>query len=310
MDEHKPVLLNEVLEHLNIQTDGIYIDATFGRGGHTKAILAQLGDTGMVIALDKDTAAIEYAKTAIHDPRFHIEHSTFSDVSKVSEQYHVVGRVNGMLCDLGVSSPQLDESERGFSFLRDGPLDMRMDRTQTPSAAEWLETASEQEISKVLWEYGEERYARKIAKAIIESREQTPLTTTRQLSDLIESIVPRQRQSQLKSKHPATRSFQAIRIFINRELEELKQYLAASLEVLAIGGRLLVISFHSLEDRITKRFIYEQEVGKTFSRYAPENVSGWRKRLRTIARIRAGAQELSQNPRARSAVLRVVEKIA
>ena len=255
---HQPVLLAEVLEGLHIRPDGVYVDGTFGRGGHAGAILAELGPRGRLLAMDRDPEAVQSAERQFGgDPRFEIEQGTFTMLSHLVTQRQLKGQVNGMLLDLGVSSPQLDDPLRGFSFSDDGPLDMRMDPGTGISAAQWLAEASEQDISEVLFGFGEERYARRIARAIVRARNESPLRTTRQLAELIVASAPVRDQH----KHPATRSFQAIRIFINRELEELQSVLEQVPEVLARQGRLAVISFHSLEDRIVKRFIRHEYRG-------------------------------------------------
>ncbi|MFU8797817.1 MAG: 16S rRNA (cytosine(1402)-N(4))-methyltransferase RsmH, partial [Gammaproteobacteria bacterium] len=243
MQAHTPVLLEEVLASLAIQSEGIYIDGTFGRGGHAKAILDKLGPQGRFIGIDKDITAIEAGKKLFpHDPRVTFVQGSFAEIRALAEQQAIMGKVNGILLDLGVSSPQLDIAERGFSFLKDGPLDMRMDVHSGLSAAQWLNTAKEEDIAAVLKEYGEERYARRIAKAICRER---PIETTGRLASIVSVAHP----AWEKRKHPATRVFQAIRIFINNELEDLQRCLDQSVEVLAVDGRLAVISFHSLEDR-------------------------------------------------------------
>ena len=256
---HQPVLLAEVLTGLSIKPDGIYVDGTFGRGGHAGAILAVLGPEGRLLAMDRDPEAIRSAEQQFgDDPRFEIVQGAFTMLSNMIAQRQLQGRVNGLLLDLGVSSPQLDDASRGFSFSEDGPLDMRMDPASGISAAKWLETASESEISRVLKTYGEERFSRRIARSIVETRHESPLQTTRQLAGLVAAAVPVRE----KNKHPATRSFQAIRIFINSELDEIAAVLDQVIEVLAPQGRLAVISFHSLEDRIVKRFIRDEYRGE------------------------------------------------
>ena len=249
---HTPVLLEEVLSGLELRPEGFYIDATFGRGGHSMAILKQLNQEGRLLVFDKDPLAIELAnKLAAEDKRIEVVHASFRDIETHARSRGLSGRVDGMLFDLGVSSPQLDDAGRGFSFMRDGELDMRMDPGTGISAAEWLNSEKKEEIVRVLKEYGEERFARRIAGKIIERREEEKITHTAQLAELISAAVPRHE----KDKHPATRSFQAIRIYINSELEDLRKVLAGVDNILAIGGRLAVISFHSLEDRIVKRYM-------------------------------------------------------
>lgn len=306
--EHLPVLYNEALDCLNIKADGLYLDCTFGRGGHSRGILQCLGDSGRLVAMDRDEEAITSpaARELKKDRRFNLFHGCFSRLVEVIEQVGGMEKVDGVLMDLGVSSPQLDNPERGFSFLLDGPLDMRMDANAEVTAARWLTEVEEKELSKVLFEFGEERFARKIARAIVEKRRQEPLRTTRQLAKLVEETIPFRE----KHKHPATRTFQAIRIAINRELQEIEAGLEQAVSVLKPGGRLVVISFHSLEDRIVKRFI-RAETGR---KYNPGRLPVLERdiehgRLKTIGKaIRAGQDELERNPRARSAVMRVAEK--
>ncbi len=308
MSTHQTVLYEEALEQLNIKPDGIYLDCTFGRGGHSGGILKLLNSSGRLLALDRDTDAIasDEAKRLTEDSRFSLHHASFAELSAVIEQHGYIGKVDGILMDLGVSSPQLDNAERGFSFLRDGPLDMRMDSNHGLSAAEYLARVDEKELIRVLFEYGEERFARRIANAVISQREQQPLQTTLQLAKLIENSVP----FRDKHKHPATRSFQAIRIEINQELEQIKTGLKQAADVLAPSGRLVVIAFHSLEDRIVKRFIRDQAGPKTNPGKLPVKERDIEQgQFRKIGKsIRAQQQELQQNPRARSAVLRVAEK--
>ena len=307
--EHLSVLLEESIQGLDIHPDGTYIDCTFGRGGHSKEILSSLGEEGRLLAFDRDLAAINsvYADEMRKDPRFELHHGCFSELEAVIDQRDWKGKVDGVLMDLGVSSPQLDDSERGFSFLRDGPLDMRMDDSTGISAAEWLAHVEEKTLVKVLFEYGEERFARRIAKAVIERRQESPLQTTGDLARLIEDVVPKRE----KHKHPATRSFQAIRIEINNELEEIKQGLQQAVNIIGTDGRLVVISFHSLEDRIVKRFI-RNESGRKFNpgRLPVLEADIEQGVLKKVGKaIKAGNKELQQNPRARSAVLRVAIKV-
>ena len=304
---HQPVLLAEVLEGLHIRSDGIYLDGTFGRGGHAGAILAELGPKGRLLAMDRDPEAVQSAERQFGgDPRFEIEQGTFTMLSQLVSQRRLKGQVNGMLLDLGVSSPQLDEPLRGFSFSDDGPLDMRMDPGTGISAAQWLAEAGEQDISEVLFGFGEERYARRIARAVVRARDETPLRTTRQLAELVAASIPVREQH----KHPATRSFQAIRIFINHELEELQAVLEQVPDILARQGRLAVISFHSLEDRIVKRFIRHEYRGEQPPPGLPVTGTEHAPRLRPVGKaIRPGREELTSNPRARSAVLRIAERL-
>jgi len=304
---HTPVLLNEVLQGLNIRTDGCYVDCTFGRGGHSRAILQSLGAQGRLFAIDKDPEAIATLATQLKDDgRFVLLQGSYTMLSKMIEDYKKMHQVHGVLFDLGISSPQLDDSLRGFSFGKDGPLDMRMDDCTGTTAAEWLGRATELAIEEVLRQYGEERYAKKIARAIVKYRKDNPLLRTGQLADLISKTAP----SREKHKHPATRTFQAIRIFLNRELEELSEALEQALEVLATGGRLVVISFHSLEDRVVKRFLREMARGDQYPPGLPVPDIMLNPRMRLIGKaVYPSASEVRSNPRARSAVLRVAEKI-
>ncbi len=306
--EHLPVMLAEALEQLAIRADGLYVDCTFGRGGHSQAILAQLGESGRLLALDRDLDAIGSATAQLlqQDPRFSLVHACFSQLYTKTVTERVIGQVDGILIDLGVSSPQLDNPERGFSFLHDGPLDMRMDTSVGLSAAQWLAQVSEPDLVAALFDYGEERFARRIARAIIEQRLQEPLITTRQLAKLIEEAVPIRE----KHKHPATRSFQAIRIVVNSELDELKQVLLHAIALLKPGGRLVVISFHSLEDRIVKRF-FRAESGAKYDpgKFPIKEVDITKGVLKKGGKaIKASDQEIAHNVRSRSAVMRVAEK--
>lgn len=304
--EHVPVLLEETLQALKVRKDGFYVDATCGRGGHTQAILEKLGPQGRVLALDRDPQAVTAVRArCAGDARIEVQQAAFSRLGHLLGERNLNGRVHGVLLDLGVSSPQLDEPARGFSFRHDGPLDMRMDPASGVSAAQWINAAPEEEISRVLHEYGEERYARRIARVIVRERAQSPLATTRQLAELIARAVP----SRERSKDPATRSFQAIRIFINRELEEIEQMLPQAVQALAPGGRLAVISFHSLEDRIVKRFLRAEAKGEELPLELPVRASEIQARLKLMGKaVRASAAEVQRNPRARSAVLRVAER--
>lgn len=304
---HRPVLFQEALDALAIRSDGVYLDGTYGRGGHSGGILDRLGPTGRLIALDRDAEAVDWArKQHAADPRFRIVHGAFSGVGAVARELDVAGALNGILLDLGVSSPQLDDAARGFSFMNDGPLDMRMNRTTGITAADWLAQAEEREIVGVLRDYGEERFAKRIAHALTAERTQRPFSTTGHLAAVIARAHPRWEPG----RHPATRAFQAIRIFINGELEELEQALAQSIQLLAPGGRLAVISFHSLEDRRVKRFMREKSAGKA-PKGLPLPDDQIRRDLTLIGRAtHASAAELAVNPRARSAVLRVAERRA
>ena len=304
---HRPVLLDEVLEGLDIQADGVYVDGTFGRGGHAGAILQELGPDGRLLAMDRDPHAVKSAVIQYgNDPRFEIERGNFARLGQVVADRQLQGRVNGLLLDLGVSSPQLDDAGRGFSFSDDGPLDMRMDPGSGESAAQWLAGASERAIADVLKVYGEERFARRIAGKIVETRRETAIATTRQLAELVAATVPVRE----RNKHPATRTFQAIRIYINRELEELESVLAQVPDVLAVHGRLAGISFHSLEDRMVKRFIRREYQGEQLPPDLPVMVSQHRPRLKPLGKaIRPGRDEVGQNPRSRSAVLRLAERL-
>ncbi|RJQ49357.1 MAG: 16S rRNA (cytosine(1402)-N(4))-methyltransferase RsmH [Gammaproteobacteria bacterium] len=291
-DAHQPVMLQEAMEWLAVQPEGIYLDATFGRGGHAEAILERLGPHGRLLALDKDPQAVAAAERKFAtERRFEVMRGSFAMLGAYVEQRGWRGKVSGVLFDLGVSSPQLEDAKRGFSFLRDGPLDMRMDPDSGVSAASFLAKAKENEIADVLYQYGEERYARRIARAIVHARKQAPITHTLQLAGIVSRAHPRWERGQ----HPATKSFQALRIFINQELSELESGLTQCLDVLAPRGRLAVISFHSLEDRIVKRFIRDQARARA---------------LKSLGKARRPARaEIIANPRARSAVLRGAERL-
>lgn len=307
--KHTTVLLDEAVNALNIREDGIYIDGTFGRGGHSRLILAQLGAHGQLLAIDRDPQAIA-AAAEIKDPRFSIVHGPFSALAEYVTERGLNGKIDGVLLDLGVSSPQLDDAERGFSFMRDGPLDMRMDPTRGQSASEWLLSAEEADIAFVLKTYGEERFAKRIARAIVERNREQPMTRTKELAEVIAAATP----VKDKFKHPATRSFQAIRIWINSELEEIDIALKGALSVLAPGGRLSVISFHSLEDRLVKRFMRDQSRGPQVPAGIPmtetqlKALGGWD--LKTLGKLVPGEAEVADNPRARSSVLRIAERTA
>ena len=307
--KHTSVLLDEAVNGLNIRPDGIYIDGTFGRGGHSRLILSQLGPQGQLLAIDRDPQAIEAAK-AIDDPRFSIVHGPFSELAQYVQDRGLVGQIDGVLLDLGVSSPQLDDPERGFSFMRDGPLDMRMDPSRGYSAAEWLLKAEADDIAWVLKTFGEERFAKRIARAIVDRNREQPMTRTKELADLIANASPFRE----KHKHPATRSFQAIRIYINSELEEIERALDGAHEVLAADGRLSVISFHSLEDRIVKRFIRQHSRGPQVPAGIPmteaqlQSLGG--RTLKSLGKMMPSDAEVAENPRARSSVLRFAARSA
>ncbi|MEZ5505399.1 MAG: 16S rRNA (cytosine(1402)-N(4))-methyltransferase RsmH [Gammaproteobacteria bacterium] len=304
---HETVLLQEAVDALVTDTQGIYIDGTFGRGGHTRRLLSLLKPEARVLGFDKDPQAIATAdQLAATDCRFQCAHASFAELKQQIDARGWSGKVAGILLDLGVSSPQLDDPARGFSFMNDGPLDMRMNNASGQSAAEWLQTASAEDISLVLKEYGEERFAWRIAQAIVEQREREPLLRTRQLATLIEKAVPVRE----KHKHPATRAFQGIRIFINRELDDLSDVLQQAVDVLAPGGRLVVISFHSLEDRIVKQFIQRKEKGEPLPRHLPVRHEDVKRELRSVLKqVRASDAEVERNPRARSAIMRVAERV-
>lgn len=304
---HITVLLQEAVDALVTDLSGFYVDGTFGRGGHSGLILQRLGANGSLLAIDKDVAAIAVARERFgKDARFTIAHNSFAQLAHEVALRGKTGRVTGVLLDLGVSSPQLDEAERGFSFQSDGPLDMRMDQTRGQSAAEWVNSADEDELIWVLREYGEERFAKRMARAIIAERVKKPFARTRHLAEVIKEANP----AWEKGKHPATRAFQAIRIQINSELRDLELVLDQALQVLAPGGKLVVISFHSLEDRMVKRFIRRQEQGDALPMGVPVRDEQLNRRLRSCGKaIKASDAELAANVRARSAVLRVAEKI-
>ncbi|MBV9576092.1 MAG: 16S rRNA (cytosine(1402)-N(4))-methyltransferase RsmH [Gammaproteobacteria bacterium] len=307
--QHIPVLLTEVLDNLITSPDGIYVDATFGRGNHSRAILNRLNNQGRLIAFDKDPEAVLHAKNYFSsDHRFTILHHSFVRMPMCLQTLNAFGKVNGILFDLGVSSPQLDNPERGFSFAKTGKLDMRMDTSQGVNAMDWLATVDEKELADVLWQFGEEKFSRRIARAIVKARAETTITTTAQLADIICAAMPRQKKQE---KHPATRSFQAIRIAINQELTELQHGLEFALEALAIHGKLLVISFHSLEDRIVKQFIRHHEKGQLSPRDLPIKEKEHKQKLISIGKpVKPGLQEVDRNPRARSAILRIAEKLS
>ena len=311
--EHITVLLHEAVNGLALKENGIYIDGTFGRGGHSRLILSKLSPNGRLIGVDRDPRAIAEAQK-IQDSRFQIEHNRFSHIPEICEKLNLVGKIDGILLDLGVSSPQLDEAERGFSFMKDGPLDMRMDTTQGLSVEEWLKQVSVEDLTWVLKTFGEERFAKRIATAIVDYNKSAAkngtefLSRTSQLAELISQAVP----FKDKHKHPATRSFQAIRIFINAELDELESVLNSALDMLAPEGRLSIISFHSLEDRMVKHFMKKQSKGEDIPKGLPlrEDQIQRNQKLKTIGKaIQPSDAEIQANPRSRSAVLRVAERI-
>lgn len=307
MQEHRSVLLKEAVRGLNIMNDGIYVDGTFGRGGHSRAILEQLSSAGRLIAFDKDCEALAYARDHFSDdPRFSIVHASFATLEAVAKERQIAGKINGVLLDLGVSSPQLDNPERGFSFMQDGPLDMRMDVNQGLSAATFVNEARAEAMAEIFREYGEERFAGRIARAIVEARAIKPIVTTSVLADIVKEANPKWE----KHKHPATRVFQAIRIHINQELTDLKNALEQAVDVLAIGGRLSVISFHSLEDRIVKQFMKKMEQGNAPPKGVPVREVDIQTCFKRVSKaIKPHDDEVRDNPRARSAVLRIGEKI-
>lgn len=304
--QHTSVLLAEVIENLSLKKDGIYVDATFGRGGHAAAILAQLGPSGRLIAIDKDPEAIAHGQEMFAtDKRFSIQHGSFASLNGVLAKLELLGKIDGILFDLGVSSPQIDNPDRGFSFQTDGKLDMRMDTSHGMDAAEWVANTSEKDIADVLWRFGEEKFSRRIAKFIVTERAEAPIDTTEKLASLIARAVPFRE----KGKNPATRSFQAIRIAINHELDDLTQGLDQSIDALKVGGRLLVISFHSLEDRIVKHFILDHELGDPLPIGLPVKFNAFKSKLKRVGKaIKPTPGEIAKNPRARSAVLRIAEK--
>lgn len=307
--QHVSVLLDEAVELLVQSPDGFYLDCTFGRGGHSALIMQHLSQAGRLLAIDKDPQAISWARQHFgQEPRFSIEHGSFAELGRFVDQRDMRGQVDGILLDLGVSSPQLDDPQRGFSFQQDGPLDMRMDTSQGLSAAQWLAAADEAEIADVLFTFGEERFARRMAKAIVIARQQKAIETTGELAKIVAAANP----AWEKGKHPATRAFQAIRIQVNGELDDLQKCLDSALEVLKVGGRLVVISFHSLEDRIVKRFIRKHVKGdEHLPAGVPVTQDMLHQRLKNIGKMRkASPAEVADNPRARSAVMRTACKIA
>jgi 16S rRNA (cytosine1402-N4)-methyltransferase len=304
---HLPVLLGPAIAGLNLKANGHYVDGTFGRGGHAKAILAGLDESGKLIGIDRDPAALAEAPEPLKsDPRLELINGRFSEIRRYASERNLLGKVDGLLLDLGVSSPQLDEAERGFSFRADGPLDMRMDSSGGQSAADWLRVVDEKILKRVLQQLGEERFAGRIASAIVAARRQAPLTRTAELAGIVSDVVPAHGQK----RHPATRSFQAIRMFINDELGELKKALEASLDVLAPGGRLCVIAFHSLEDRLVKRFMRDGSREAVQYRGMPHVPAEFMPPLKLVGKaVKPDAEEIALNPRARSARLRIAERL-
>jgi len=302
---HRSVLLREAVDALVVDPAGFYIDGTFGRGGHSALVLEKLSPEGRLLAVDKDPQAIAYAgERFAGEPRFQIWHGSFADMDQAAAS--MAGQVDGILLDLGVSSPQLDQAERGFSFLHDGPLDMRMDTSRGMSAADWVNSESEAELARVFKEYGEERFARRMAGAIVRRRGEKPFERTLDLAEVVKAANP----AWEKGKHPATRVFQAIRIHVNGELDDLQQALEKSLSLLKPGGRLVVISFHSLEDRMVKRFIREKEKGPQLPRGLPVMESQIQKTLKSVGKaVKAEGREIDENVRSRSAVMRIAEKL-
>ncbi|MDA9569813.1 16S rRNA (cytosine(1402)-N(4))-methyltransferase RsmH [Porticoccaceae bacterium] len=306
--EHSTVLLHEAIDALVVDPDGLYVDGTFGRGGHTAELLSRLSVKGSVIAIDKDLEAIASGNARFaDDDRLSLVHGTFADLTHIVEQAGMQGNVSGVLLDLGVSSPQLDQADRGFSFMRDGPLDMRMDTSKGLSAADWIASADEQEIAKVIKEYGEEKFARRMAAAIVRERAESPIERTVQLAKILAEAHP----AWERGKHPATKAFQAIRIFINRELADLEDLLEQVIDSLAIGGHLVVISFHSLEDRRVKRFIRDQHRGIKLPKNLPiPDVDRGVRLIKVGKAIKPSESEVENNVRSRSAVMRIAERVA
>ena len=304
---HQSVLLREATDALVTAPSGFYVDGTFGRGGHSRAVLASLDEQGRLLGVDKDPVAVEHAEElAAEDSRFSFYHGSFAELPAQLRRMGI-DAVDGILVDLGVSSPQLDEAHRGFSFLHDGPLDMRMDTSSGETAAEWLTRADEADIAVVLKEYGEERFAKRIAAAIVTAREEEALSTTAQLARVVSEANPRWE----KHKHPATRAFQAIRIKVNRELDDLRDLLDGALDLLRVGGRLVVISFHSLEDRMVKRYMRDMSRGEQLPAGVPVTDSALNRRMKLVGKaVKASDAELGDNVRSRSAIMRVAEKIA
>jgi len=307
-EQHIPVLKREALDALQIKRGGTYVDATLGRAGHAKMIASLMGEAGTLIGLDRDLQAVASGRAAFAgDERVQIIHGEFARMAELIREFTNIEKVDGILMDLGVSSPQLDEAERGFSFMRDGELDMRMDTSQGESAAQWLARVEEPDLVKVLFEFGEEKFARRIAKAIILQRDESKIQTTLQLASIIEQNIPKKD----KHKHPATRTFQAIRLYVNQELSQVSQALPQAVELLNEGGRLAVISFHSLEDRIVKRFIRKYSTPNLPPRNIPVTSDAYLTPLHSVGKaIKPSREEVAGNPRSRSSVLRIAQRTA
>ena len=305
--EHIPVLLDEVKEGLNIKNNGIYIDGTFGRGGHSQMILSQLGSKGRLIGIDRDPEVSENLDTVFEtDERFKFIKNEMANIKEITIDNFKLKKIDGLLLDLGVSSPQLDNAYRGFSFQKEGPLDMRMDSNNGISAGKWLEKVSENKLRRILFKYGEERFSSRIARAIIRHRKEKVINTTTELAEIVKRAYPKTHQK----KHPATKAFQAIRIYINDELKQLEKTLNDSIEILERGGRICVISFHSLEDRIVKRFMKSASLEADQYRGMPEVPDDYKPKLKIIGKaIKSKVDEISHNIRSRSAVLRVAERL-
>jgi 16S rRNA (cytosine1402-N4)-methyltransferase len=306
--EHTTVLLHEAVDALVTDPDGFYVDGTFGRGGHTAELLGRLSDRGAVLAIDKDPQAIASGEARFaEDGRLQLCHGSFAELQNVTAQIGKAGEISGVLLDLGVSSPQLDQADRGFSFMRDGPLDMRMDTSRGLSAADWIASADEQEIARVIKDYGEERFARRMASAVVRERAVKPITGTVQLAGILAAAHP----AWERGRHPATKAFQGIRIFINRELDDLEDLLAQVIDTLKVGGRLVIISFHSLEDRRVKRFIRDQEQGIKLPKNLPvRDVDRGVRLIKVGKAIKPAVSEVDGNVRSRSAVMRIAERVA
>ena len=305
---HIPVLKREVLDALNIRSGGVYIDATLGRAGHAQAIAEHIGEQGRLIGIDRDPRAIELGESVFSgDARVDVLHGEFNCMAALMAEHTELSHVDGILMDLGVSSPQLDQAERGFSFMRDGELDMRMNPTKGLSAAQWIESVDERDFMMVLFELGEEKYARRIARAVVEARDETKIQSTLQLASIVEQAIPKKD----KNKHPATRTFQAVRLHVNQELFQVSSALPQAVELLSEGGRLAVISFHSLEDRIVKRFIRELSTPNLPPKNIPVSDEAYLTPLKMIGKaIKPSRAEIAENPRSRSSVLRVAERTA
>lgn len=305
MNLHYSVLLKESVDLMAIKPDGVYVDGTLGRAGHTRELLARLGVTGRLISFDKDPDAINYAKENIMDSRLSIVHASFATLSNTLKSMGIT-QVDGVLLDLGVSSPQIDTPERGFSFRFDAPLDMRMDNSKGISAADWLNTVDEIELANVFWRYGEEKFSRRIARAIVATRTENPLLTTTQLANLISSLIPYKE----KGQHPATRVFQAIRIQVNNELGDLEQVLIDTPDLLGLGGRMVVISFHSLEDRIVKTKFAELASSDKLPKWVMVQDEPSSEYKIIAKKVKASSDEISENGRSRSAIMRCLERVS